>query len=46
MISNHRLIKILLLSLVGVVSHAIARNVVPATVSQIGVGAQYDTTHV
>jgi hypothetical protein len=44
MISNHRLIKILLLSLV--VSHVLARDVVPASASQIGVGAQYDTTHV
>ena len=46
MISDHRLIKVLLLSLLGVASHAIARNVAPATASQIGVGAQYDTTHV
>jgi len=34
---------ILLLSLIA--SNAIAREVAPATVSQIGVGAQYDTTH-
>jgi len=46
MISDHRLIKVLLLSLLGVVSHATARDIVPATASQIGVGAQYDTTHV
>ena len=43
---NHRLIKVLLLSLLGVVSPAIARNAAPASTSQIGVGAQYDTTHV
>jgi len=30
----------------GAASHAIARDVVPAAASQIGVGAQYDTTHV
>jgi len=35
---------ILLLSLIA--SNAIAREVAPATASQIGVGAQYDTTHV
>jgi predicted enzyme related to lactoylglutathione lyase len=46
MINYHHLIKVLLLSLVGVASHAIARDVAPATASQIGVGAQYDTTHV
>lgn len=46
MTNDHRLIKVLLFSLLGVVSHAIARNVPPATASQIGVGAQYDTTHV
>ena len=44
MISNHRPIMILLLSLIA--SNAIAREVAPATASQIGVGAQYDTTHV
>ena len=44
--SDHRLIKALLLSLLGVVSHAMARDVVPVLPSQIGVGAQYDTTHV
>jgi predicted enzyme related to lactoylglutathione lyase len=46
MISDHRPIKVLLISLLGVVSHAIARDLVPTTSSQIGVGAQYDTTHV
>jgi predicted enzyme related to lactoylglutathione lyase len=46
MTNDHRLIKVLLFSLLGVVSHAIARNVPPPTASQIGVGAQYDTTHV
>jgi hypothetical protein len=46
MISDHRLTKVLLFSLLGVVSQAIARDVVPSTASQIGVGAQYDTTHV
>jgi predicted enzyme related to lactoylglutathione lyase len=46
MISDHRLTKVLLLSLLGMASHVIARDVVPATASQIGVGAQYDTTHV
>jgi DNA-binding CsgD family transcriptional regulator len=35
-----------LLSLLVVASHAIARDAAPATASQIGVGAQYDTTHV
>jgi predicted enzyme related to lactoylglutathione lyase len=44
--SDHRLIKVLLLLLLGATSQAIARDVVPATASQIGVGAQYDTTHV
>jgi len=44
MIADHRLIKVLLLSLLGMASNAIARD--PATASQIGVGAQYDTTHV
>ena len=42
MISNHRLTMILLLSLIA--SSAIAREAAPA--SPIGVGAQYDTTHV
>jgi len=44
MISDHRLIMLLLLSLIA--SNGIAREVAPATASQIGVGAQYDTTHV
>jgi predicted enzyme related to lactoylglutathione lyase len=35
---------LLLLSLIA--SNGIAREVAPATASQIGVGAQYDTTHV
>ena len=46
MISDHRLIKLLLISLLGTVPQAMARDAVPATASQIGVGAQYDTTHV
>jgi predicted enzyme related to lactoylglutathione lyase len=46
MITDHRLTKVLLFSLLVVASHAIARDAVPATASQIGVGAQYDTTHV
>ena len=46
MISDHRLTKVLLLSLLGMTSHVIARERAPATASQIGVGAQYDTTHV
>jgi predicted enzyme related to lactoylglutathione lyase len=46
MICNSRLIRVLLLSLLGAVPQAIARNVAPVTASQIGVGAQYDTTHV
>jgi predicted enzyme related to lactoylglutathione lyase len=46
MISDHRLIKVLLFSLLGVASHAIARDGAPTTASQIGVGPQYDTTHV
>jgi hypothetical protein len=46
MISDHRMIRVLLLSLLAVVPHAIARNVTSAATSQIGVGAQYDTTHV
>ena len=46
MTSGHRLIKVLLLSFLGVASHVIAREAAPATTSQIGVGAQYDTTHV
>ena len=46
MISDHRVLKVLLLSLLVVASNAIARNAAPATASEIGVGAQYDTTHV
>ena len=46
MISDHRLIKVLLLSLLEVASSAIGREATRATASQIGVGAQYDTTHV
>ena len=46
MISDHRMQKVLLLSLLVVASNAIARNAAPATTSEIGVGAQYDTTHV
>src|SRR5271163_1280290 len=46
MIADYRLIKVLLLSLLGMTSYVIARESAPATASQIGVGAQYDTTHV
>jgi len=46
MISDHRMQKVLLLSLLVVASNAISRNAAPAAASQIGVGAQYDTTHV
>jgi predicted enzyme related to lactoylglutathione lyase len=46
MISDHRLIRILLVSLLAVVPHAEARDAAPTTAPQIGVGAQYDTTHV
>ena len=46
MIGDHRAIRILFLSLLTMTSNVIARNAVPATASQIGVGAQYDTTHV
>ena len=46
MIGDHRVIKILLLSLLATASHAIVRDAAPATAAQIGVGAQYDTTHV
>jgi predicted enzyme related to lactoylglutathione lyase len=46
MIADRRLIQVLLLSLLGVASYAIAREGAPTTVSPIGVGAQYDTTHV
>ena len=44
MISTQRPIVILLLSLIA--SNGNAREAAPATASQIGVGAQYDTTHV
>jgi predicted enzyme related to lactoylglutathione lyase len=46
MIADHRLTRVLLLSLLGMASNAIARDAAPTTASQIGVGAQYDTTHV
>jgi predicted enzyme related to lactoylglutathione lyase len=46
MIADHRLLKVLLLSLLGTASNAIARDAASAADSQIGVGAQYDTTHV
>jgi predicted enzyme related to lactoylglutathione lyase len=46
MIDDHRVTKLMLLSLLMMTSNAIARDVVPVTASQIGVGAQYDTTHV
>jgi predicted enzyme related to lactoylglutathione lyase len=46
MISDHRLTRVLLVSFLAVVSHANARDAAPATAPQIGVGAQYDTTHV
>jgi predicted enzyme related to lactoylglutathione lyase len=46
MISDHRLIRTLLVSLLAVVPHAKARDAAPTTAPQIGVGAQYDTTHV
>jgi predicted enzyme related to lactoylglutathione lyase len=46
MTSHLRLTNILLLWLLTMGSSAIARDAVPATASQIGVGAQYDTTHV
>jgi len=46
MIGDHRVIKALLLSLLAMASNAIAGDAAPATPSQIGVGAQYDTTHV
>ncbi len=46
MIRDQRLPKVLLLSLLAVASNAIARNAAPAPASQIGVGPQYDTTHV
>lgn len=46
MIGDHHVIKLLFLSLLMMGSTAIAREAAPATASQIGVGAQYDTTHV
>jgi hypothetical protein len=46
MSGDHRLTKVLLLSLLTMASNAIARNAPPAPTSPIGVGAQYDTTHV
>jgi predicted enzyme related to lactoylglutathione lyase len=46
MISDHRVLKVLLLSLLVVASNAIALTATPAPSSQIGVGAQYDITHV
>jgi hypothetical protein len=46
MIGDRRALKTLFVSLLVVASNAIARDVVPATAPQIGVGAQYDTTHV
>jgi len=39
-------IRLLFLSLLTIASNAIARNAAPAIAAQIGVGAQYDTTHV
>jgi hypothetical protein len=46
MIGDHRMIKVLLLSVLVMASNSIARETAPATATQIGVGAQYDTTHV
>jgi hypothetical protein len=46
MIADRHLITVLLLSLLGVTSNAMARDVARTSASQIGVGAQYDTTHV
>jgi predicted enzyme related to lactoylglutathione lyase len=46
MIGDHRVIRILLLPLLAMASNAIARDAGPAIAAQIGVGAQYDTTHV
>jgi hypothetical protein len=46
MISDHRVIRMLFLSLLMMTSSAMARDAAPAVASQIGVGAQYDTTHV
>jgi predicted enzyme related to lactoylglutathione lyase len=46
MFGNHYLIRILLLSVVMTASNAIARDPVHSPTPQVGVGAQYDTTHV
>jgi hypothetical protein len=46
MIGDHRMIRVLLLSVLVMASNSIARETAPATATQIGVGAQYDTTHV
>jgi predicted enzyme related to lactoylglutathione lyase len=46
MTRDQRVPKILLLSLLVAASNAIARDAAPAPASQIGVGPQYDTTHV
>jgi hypothetical protein len=46
MIADHGVIRILLLSLSTMASHAIARDATAAIAGKIGVGAQYDTTHV
>jgi hypothetical protein len=46
MFGNHYLIRTLLLSLVMTASNAIARDPAYSPTRQVGVGAQYDTTHV
>ena len=46
MTRSHRVTRILLLSLLVVASGAFGRDTVSATQVQIGVGPQYDTTHV
>jgi predicted enzyme related to lactoylglutathione lyase len=46
MTGDHPLIKVLLLSLLTMTSGAVAGNAAPAPASEIGVGPQYDTTHV
>src|SRR6202162_5871210 len=46
MIGDHPMLKVLLLSFLMVASNAMARDAAPAPASQIGVGPQYDTTHV
>ena len=46
MTGDHRVTKILLVSLLMMASGAIARTGEPAAATEIGVGAQYDTTHV